>query len=120
MDGGTWWVTVAGVTKSWTRLSNFTFSNFNVHRSHRGSFENVDYDSFGLGRGHRDTSFNKFPGNTNAFVWVPHLEKQELEQQFSSFRSAGIPCRACEITERWIPPQGFFLYFFKIVVYFWL
>ena len=26
MDGGAWWVTVHGVTKSWTRLSNFTFT----------------------------------------------------------------------------------------------
>ena len=24
MDGGTWWAAVHGVTKSWTRLSNFT------------------------------------------------------------------------------------------------
>ena len=27
MDGGAWWATVHGVTKSWTRLSNFTFTN---------------------------------------------------------------------------------------------
>ena len=26
MDGGAWWATVHGVTKSWTRLSNFTFT----------------------------------------------------------------------------------------------
>ena len=26
MDGGTWWVTVHGVAKSWTRLSDFTFT----------------------------------------------------------------------------------------------
>ena len=25
MDGGAWWATVHGVTKSWTRLSDFTF-----------------------------------------------------------------------------------------------
>ena len=25
MDGGAWWATVHGITKSWTRLSNFTF-----------------------------------------------------------------------------------------------
>ena len=25
MDGGAWWVTVHGIAKSWTRLSNFTF-----------------------------------------------------------------------------------------------
>ena len=29
MDGGAWWATVHGVTKSWTRLSDFTFT-FNV------------------------------------------------------------------------------------------
>ena len=26
MDGGAWWAVVHGVTKSWTRLSNFTFT----------------------------------------------------------------------------------------------
>ena len=25
MDGGAWWAAVHGVTKSWTRLSDFTF-----------------------------------------------------------------------------------------------
>ena len=30
MDGGAWWATVHGVTKSWTRLSNFTFT-FHFH-----------------------------------------------------------------------------------------
>ena len=26
MEGGAWWATVHGVTKSWTRLSDFTFT----------------------------------------------------------------------------------------------
>ena len=26
MDEGVWWATVHGVAKSWTRLSNFTFT----------------------------------------------------------------------------------------------
>ena len=30
MDGGAWWAAVHGVTKSWTRLSDFTFS-FHFH-----------------------------------------------------------------------------------------
>ena len=30
MDGGTWWAAVHGVTKSWTRLSDFTFT-FHFH-----------------------------------------------------------------------------------------
>ena len=30
MDGGAWWAAVNGVTKSWTRLSNFTFT-FHFH-----------------------------------------------------------------------------------------
>ena len=30
MNGGAWWATVHGVTKSWTRLSNFTFT-FHFH-----------------------------------------------------------------------------------------
>ena len=29
MDGGAWWATVQGVTKSWTRLSDFTFTLIN-------------------------------------------------------------------------------------------
>ena len=27
MDGGAWWATVHGIAKSWTRLSNFTFTS---------------------------------------------------------------------------------------------
>ena len=27
MDGGAWWTTVHGVAKSWTRLSDFTFTS---------------------------------------------------------------------------------------------
>ena len=30
MDGGTWWATVHGVAKSWTRLSDFTHSLMDV------------------------------------------------------------------------------------------
>ena len=30
MDGGAWWATVHGVSKSWTRLSDFTFT-FHFH-----------------------------------------------------------------------------------------
>ena len=30
MDGGAWWATVRGVSKSWTRLSDFTFT-FHFH-----------------------------------------------------------------------------------------
>ena len=30
MDGGAWWAAVHGVVKSWTRLSNFTFT-FHFH-----------------------------------------------------------------------------------------
>jgi len=26
MDGGAWWATIHGVSKSWTRLSDFTFT----------------------------------------------------------------------------------------------
>ena len=29
MDGGAWWVTVHGVAKSWTRLSDFTLKSYN-------------------------------------------------------------------------------------------
>ena len=33
MDGGAWLATVHGVTKSWTQLSNFTFTFFPVVKS---------------------------------------------------------------------------------------
>ena len=33
MDGGAWWATVHGAAKSWTRLSDFTFTSF--HLGHR-------------------------------------------------------------------------------------
>ena len=35
MDGGAWWATVHGVAKSWTRLSNFTFT-FHFHALEKG------------------------------------------------------------------------------------
>ena len=31
MDGGAWWATVHGVTKSWKRLSDFTTTTFTKH-----------------------------------------------------------------------------------------
>ena len=31
MDEGAWWVTVQGVTKSWTWLSDFTFTFFSIY-----------------------------------------------------------------------------------------
>ena len=43
MDGGAWWVTVHGVTKSRTRLSDFTFTQ-PVNRLHFLLFE-IDYCS---------------------------------------------------------------------------
>ena len=30
MDGGAWWATVHGVAKSWTGLSDFTFTFYNL------------------------------------------------------------------------------------------
>ena len=38
MDGGTWWAEVHGVAKSWTRLSDFTFT-FLYQLSCQGSQE---------------------------------------------------------------------------------
>ena len=32
MDGGAWWATVHGVTKSWTQLSDFTFKDINLRK----------------------------------------------------------------------------------------
>ena len=36
MDRGTWWATVHGVSKSWRRLSNFTFTFFHFQAGHMG------------------------------------------------------------------------------------
>ena len=33
MDGGAWWVTIHGVTKSWTRLSNQHFNTEKILKS---------------------------------------------------------------------------------------
>ena len=35
MDGGAWWAPVHGVAKSWTRLSDFTFT-FHFHALEKG------------------------------------------------------------------------------------
>ena len=35
MDGGAWWAAVHGVTKSWTRLNDFTFT-FHFHALEKG------------------------------------------------------------------------------------
>ena len=35
MDGGAWWAAVHGVTKSWTQLSDFTFT-FHFHALEKG------------------------------------------------------------------------------------
>ena len=32
MEGGSWWATVHGVAKSWTRLSDFTFFHFQTYQ----------------------------------------------------------------------------------------
>ena len=34
MDRGVWWVTVHGITKSWTRLSNFHFTLHQYFKGH--------------------------------------------------------------------------------------
>ena len=36
MDGGTWWATVHGLAKSWTRLSDFPFPYGLFEGKHRG------------------------------------------------------------------------------------
>ena len=46
MDGGAWWATVHGVTKSWTRLSDF---NFKISPSEK--LENLSQELTPLGRG---------------------------------------------------------------------
>ena len=57
MDGGAWWATVHGVAKSWTRLSDFTFtplltSNELSSQESFPDFENEEYLSltFHLGK----------------------------------------------------------------------
>ena len=35
MDGGAWWAAVHGIVKSWTRLSDFTFT-FHFHALEKG------------------------------------------------------------------------------------
>ena len=42
MDGGAWWAAIHGVTKSWTRLSNFTFIfHFHALKKEMATHSNV-------------------------------------------------------------------------------
>ena len=42
MDGGAWWAAVHGVTKSWTRLSDFTFtSHFHALEEEKATHSSV-------------------------------------------------------------------------------
>ena len=42
MDGGAWWAAVHGVAKSWTRLSNFTFTfRFHALKKEMGTHSSV-------------------------------------------------------------------------------
>ena len=43
MDGGAWWAAVHGVAKSWTQLSDFTFT-FHFHASRLNFYQNVRND----------------------------------------------------------------------------
>ena len=44
MDGGAWWATVHGATKSWTQQSEFTFKfQFNGTRCHDLCFLNIEF-----------------------------------------------------------------------------
>ena len=40
MDGGAWWAAVHGVSKSWTRLSDFTFT-FHLHALEKATHSSV-------------------------------------------------------------------------------
>ena len=46
MDGGAWWATVHGVTKSWTWLSNFTFVHTFIFQSYTLLKPQVRYGHF--------------------------------------------------------------------------
>ena len=48
MDGEAWWAAVHGVTKSWTRLSNFTFT-FHFHTLEKAMATHFSGESQGLG-----------------------------------------------------------------------
>jgi len=37
MDGGAWWAAVHGVAKSWTQLSNFSFTFITIEERERTS-----------------------------------------------------------------------------------
>ena len=44
MDRGAWWPTVHGVAKSWTRLSNFTFTLMSAPATVSGGRMSLDKD----------------------------------------------------------------------------
>ena len=43
MDGGAWWATDHGVTKSQTRLSDFTFTFFHFIQMRKSRFREAKY-----------------------------------------------------------------------------
>ena len=60
MDGGAWWATVHGVAKSWTRLSDFTFTFPGGSDGKASVYNEGDLGSIpGLGRFHGER--NGFP-----------------------------------------------------------
>ena len=64
MDGGAWWATVQGVTKSWTQLSDFTLcllakilSVLIYSLVIRGVFEGVNSFKYVIPRSQTENSF---------------------------------------------------------------
>ena len=66
MDGGAWWATVHGVAKSWTRLSDFTFtplltSNELSSQESFPDFENEEYLSLTFHLGKAQSPLSRSP-----------------------------------------------------------
>ena len=96
MDGGAWWATVHGVAKSWTRLSDFTFT-FHFHALEKemvthssvlawripGTGEPGGLLSMGSHRvGHK---WSDLAGAADYFCLCPKLVKLGTQGLFASF-----------------------------------
>ena len=85
MDGGAWWATVHGVTKSQTQLSDLTFTFFNCYHKSRSIFFNYV---------HNYSQQTKYPNNSNIHQQTNGQKKMwyiYTTEYYSSLKKKEIP-----------------------------
>ena len=99
MDGGAWWAAVHGVTKSWTRLSNFTFTfHFHALEKENGnplqcpclenSRDGGAWWAAVYGVTQSQTRLKRLSSSSSSFHWVRSLgQENALEKGMAMHRS---------------------------------